>query len=114
MALQCAYQIDDVIVGDAYLRIVKVKSSQVDYENFVNVDDPDNPNIAQRLEWTVRIESTATVFVWTDKAARDNRVPAVKWFDFDFDYDLHSNRNIYEQAYIAMKGLELFKDAIDV
>lgn len=114
MALQTKYEFEDIILSDAYIRISKVRSANNDYEELSPVDDPNAPNIAFKTSWMMRVESSATAFVWADKLARDNRTIALSWFDFDFDYDLNSGLNIYQQAYNALKATERFKDAVDV
>lgn len=114
MALQVTYDYDGVVLNEAYIRVCRVRSANIDYEQFVDVNEPENPDIAQRLQWVMRVESSATAFVWADKVSRDNRAMALKWFEFDFDYDLNSDLNIYQQAYNALKATDRFKDAIDV
>lgn len=114
MALIHNYEANGEVYNNAYVRIVKVRSANVDYEMFVNVDDPDRPDIAQELTWVTRIESSATAFVWPDKISRDNRAMTVAWFDFDFVFDLNSDRNIFQQAYDSLKVTNRFSGSIDV
>lgn len=114
MALLCKYEFDGMELNNAYIRIISIRTSNSDYEEYVEVDDPTQPNIAMKLEFVKRIESSATAFVWYDQIARENRVVAEKWFDFKFDYDLESDKNIYEQAYLALKATDRFADAVDV
>lgn len=114
MALQVNYEHDGIMLERAYIRISKIRTANVDYEQFIDVNDPEHPEIAQRLQWVMRTESSATAFVWIDKAARDNRAMALKWFEFEFQYDLDSEFNIYQQAYHALKATDRFQDAVDV
>lgn len=112
MALKCKNYTkqDGTIFEDAYIRINKVRSDMVDYEFFENVDDPKNPEIAQRLTYKTKCESVATAYVYGDEIARQNRVQPVDWFSFMFDYDVHSDKNIYEQAYEQLETIERFKN----
>jgi hypothetical protein len=114
MALKVDFELDGIIYRDCYLRIHKVKSTMVDYEYFENVNDPDRPDIAQELKWKVRMESSATAYVWESVDGRENRAQPMKWFSFDFEYDLDNDRNIYQQAYDALKSHEKFSDGLDV
>lgn len=114
MALKVNFELDDVIYDDCYLRIHKIRTVMVDYEYFETVNDPLHPEIAERLAWKIRLESSATAYVYANKAIRDNRAQPLKWFSFDFDYELENPRNIYQQAYDALKSTKEFKDAIDV
>lgn len=90
---------------EAYLKVVKVISSNTDYEFFENVDDPDNPEIHQKLSWVSRLENHATVYIWSDRVARANNVQPVHWFSYKFDLDFAKKSNIYEQAYDVLKLL---------
>lgn len=114
MALVSKFEHDGVIYDAAYIRVSKIRIANVDYEQFVDVDEPDHPEIAQRLQWIMRIESSATAFVWVDKDARDNRAMALKWFEFDFNYDLDSDLNVFQQVYNTLKSMDRFADAVDV
>lgn len=89
----------------AYLKVVKIVTSNTDYEYFETVNDPDHPEIDQKLSWVNRIESEATVYVWSDEVARKNRAQVVHWFSFTFDFDLNDIDNVYEQAYKKLHKL---------
>jgi hypothetical protein len=97
---------------EAYLRIQSVTTNNVEYEFFENVNDPDYPDIAQRVSWVNRIETTANVYVYGDEIARKNRAQVIHWFSFTFDYDLDSLNNIYQQAYAKLHTL--FQDSKDI
>jgi len=114
MALQVNYVLDNIVHANAYLRIHKIRTVTTDYEFFENVDDPDNPEIAQKLSWKIRIENSATVYIWDRVESRDSRSQPLKHFSFDFEYDLESDRNIYQQAYDGLKTAKEFSSAIDV
>lgn len=101
---------DGTIFENAYIRINKVRSDMVDYEFFEDVDEPENPEIAQRLRYRVRCESVATAYVYGDQKARENRVQPTDWFSFMFDFDHECDKNIYEQAYDALQRLDRFKE----
>jgi len=114
MALQTDYELDGQIYEGAYLRIIKVRTASVEYEYFKDVDDPNRPDIAQEMDWKIILESTATVYVWADKDGRENRAQPMKWFSFDFDYELDSVDNIYKQAYKSLKTTDEFSGSLDV
>lgn len=112
MALQLNFELDGVIYQDAYLRIHKIRTAMVEYEKFVTVED--DPFTDQILDWDIRCETSATAYVWIDKSARDNRAQPMKWFSFEFEYDINSPENIYTQAYNALKTAKEFTEAINV
>lgn len=112
MAFKMDYELDSVIYPDAYVRIHKVRTAMVDYEKFTNVDDDDN--VDQILDWETRCETSATAYVWIDEDARKNRAQPMKWFTFDFDFDFESDKNVYTQAYDALKTAKEFSDVDDV
>lgn len=114
MALQVDFELDGIVNRDCYLRIHKIRTQMVDYEFFQVIDDPNRPNIAEELQWKVRGETTATAYVWSDKVARENRVQPIKHFSFEFEYDLTSPKNIYQQAYDALKTVPEFSTGTDV
>jgi len=88
---------DGTILKNAYLRVQSIRTENKDYEYFEKVGD--DPNIDERLSWTTRVETEATVFVWADEVARKNRAYTLNWFKFGFEYNLSEWTNIYEQAY---------------
>jgi hypothetical protein len=117
MALQTQYILgeDDgieYVYENAYLKIVKVITSNTDYEFFETVNDPNNPNIKERLSWINRLETDATVYVWSDTNARKNRAQVIHWFSFSFEYDLTKSENIFQQGYAKLKFL--FENTKDV
>lgn len=89
---------------NAYLRIQKVVSAHADYEYFEKIDDPEQPDIAERLKWTDRYENSATVYVWADQIARENRAPTIHWFNIEFEWDPNKG-GIFEQAYEKLKSI---------
>lgn len=96
----------------AYLRIQKIQTTNAEYEYFKNVDDPNRPDVAQEIDWTKRIETQATCFIWADALARKNRAQSIDWFVFEFDYDLNSLDNIYQQGYAKLR--EIFTNSEDI
>lgn len=114
MALQTDYELDKIIHRDVYMRVHKIRTVMVDYEQFVTVDDPERPTVGEELSWMVRNETTATVYVWDSKEARDRRAQPMKWFSVDFEYFPDQPRNIFQQAYDALKRADEFADAVDV
>lgn len=102
MALQAKVELENQIFEEAYVRIQKIQSANIDYEQII--DDT--------LTYTSRLENIATVFVWVDKLARTNRAIPSHWFVFNFEYDLESN--IYEQAYNQLNARKFNGLAINV
>lgn len=94
---------DETILEEAYLKVWKIQTALTDHEFFENVNDPLRPDIDQELKWITRQENNATIYIWPDKGARDNRAPVVHWFPFNFQYDLSVYENIYEQVYAALE-----------
>ena len=91
---------DKQILENAYLRVQSINTSNVDYEFLENISETE-----QKVSWLTRLETKVTIFVWADKIAREHRVPALHWFQFDLDYDLSQWTNIYEQAYYKLKEI---------
>ena len=112
MAIQAKFDMDDRVYSDAYIRIAKIHTHQVDYEKFEERDADDG--IVEQLTWVKREESRATVFIWADKIARDNRAQPLKWFAIDFEFKHDSDQNIYSQAYQCLKESDRFEGVIDV
>lgn len=88
---------------EAYFRIHKITSANVDYEFLENIEDPNRPDVQQELKWITRYESSALVYVWSDKEARKNRAQVLHWFNIDFEFNDKEVDNIYKQAYRALK-----------
>jgi len=112
MALQTDFGLDGIIYHNCYLKIIKVRTQVSEYEFFEVVSD--DPTIAEKLSWESRVETAAHVNVWIDDVSRSNRALPLKTFSFEFDYDLKSDRNIYQQGYDSLKATEQFADAVDV
>lgn len=93
---------DGTILDEAYLRVQNVTTAIVDYEHL-------KPSEVQgfdlETEFVKKIETKANIFVFADKVARDNGVAAIHWFPIDFDYQLSTWSNIYEQTYYALKEI---------
>ena len=90
MALKVNYELDDIVYENAYLRIHKIRTVRAEYERLTPIDDPHRPNISEEIQWEIRLESSATAYVWIDEFSRQNRAQPLKWFTFDFEYDLNS------------------------
>lgn len=110
MALQVDFDVDGIVYNDAYLRIQTVRSAVVDYEKF----ETSESDGSERLVWVSRMESYATVYVWSDAGARANRAQPIKWFTFQYEYDIAHPDNAFKQAYIALKSSNDFANAIDI
>ena len=91
---------DGLILEEAYLRIQSISTANIDYEFFEMISETE-----EKLSWTTRMETTATVFIWPDEIARQNRAIAVHWFTFQLDYNLSTLDNIYEQAYMKLNEI---------
>lgn len=105
MALQLQYTHDKFEYQDAYIRIVKIRTAKIDMERFEIVNDPDRPDVAERLTWECKMENVATFYVYSDKMARDNRVTPIHYGSFDFEYNINSPVNIYAQAYYKLRDI---------
>jgi hypothetical protein len=103
MAYIANYERDSEIIPDAYFRVQNIHTQNADYEFYEPVEDPNDPTISERVSWKTRIESKATVYVWPDLGARENRAYPLAWFPLEFVYDPKSTLNIYAQAYEAVK-----------
>ena len=99
MALQGNLELDEQIYNDVYFKIQKIQTSSEDYEYFENVNDPEYPDIAQRLSWKKVYSNHATFYVWGSTEARKNNARPMHWFTVEFKYDIDSEKNIYVQAY---------------
>lgn len=110
MALQTDFELDGVIHRDCYLRIHKIRTQIAEYEYFPTSEESNVVN----LQWKSRIETSANAYVWIDELARQNRALPLKNFNFEFDFELGSERNIFQQAYDALKTTEAFSAAKDV
>lgn len=113
MALQVKYEhpTSKQVYPEAYLRIQKIQTAHLDYEFFAKSD---KEGVEEELRWITRLENIVTVFVWSDKVARDNRAIVVHWFTFEFDYDLTNPTNIYTQAYEHLNKLKFNNLAMNV
>lgn len=101
----------DEIFENAYIKIQRIDTANIDYEFFKKSDMPD---VYQELTWINRIESNMKVFVWVDQLARNNRVAAIDWFTLDFIYDINSLDNIYTQAYKQLNKIKFNNQAENV
>lgn len=84
---------------EAYIRVQKIQTVNAEYEHLKSVNNPEEPDVAQVVDWEKRIETSVTAFVWSDELARKNRAQVIDWFSFEFEYDLDDLDNIYQQAY---------------
>lgn len=93
---------DGTILDEAYLRVQNITTAIVDYEH-LKPSEVDGFDL--ETEFIKKIESTANIFVFADKVARNNGVAAIHWFPIEFDYNLSEWSNIYEQVYESLKKL---------
>lgn len=84
------------ILPEAYLRVQNIIVENRDYEYF---DSSNKPDVELELKWITRIEVKATVFVWADEIARQNRAIAMQGFVVETTYNLSEYANIFEQIY---------------
>lgn len=112
MALKGTLELDEEIIEDVYFKIQKIQTSSEDHEYFENVNDPEHPDIAQRLSWKKVYNNSATFYVWGSEQARKNNARPIHWFSIEFPYDLNSTENIYVQAY--KKYAEINKTTVKV
>lgn len=99
---------DGLILENAYFRVQSILTANQDYETLVPTDIP---GFDLKSIWEKRVETTANIFVFGDKIAKENGVPAIHWFQINFDYDLSQWTNIFEQAYLKLK--EKFPESED-
>jgi len=97
------YHYGKEIYKDAYFKVVKIITSYLDYEEFENVNDPENPDIAQRLTYKKRYQNHAIVYIWENEDCRLQRVLPINHFKMPFTFDPESDKNIYQQAYVAVE-----------
>lgn len=105
MALQLNYVHDDFTYPEAYVRIIKIRTSKTDFERFILVEDANRPDIAEQLVWESKFENIATFYVYSDVYARKNGVTPIHYGSFEFEYDLAGTGNIYSQAYDKLKSM---------
>ncbi len=98
---------DGSILEEAYIRVQTVQTTNADYEYLEPI--PDSEDLITK--WLTRIESQATVYVYADKPARDNRVSPLFWFQIPIHYNLSEWTNVFEQAYSKLR--ELYPTAED-
>lgn len=102
---------DGNVFTDCYLKVKNTTIASNDYEFFEFTDNVEETGIEQVLKFTKRLDSHATIFVWTDYQARLNNVPPIHWFKIDFNYELSTHENVFEQAYKKLNIL--FPDSIN-
>lgn len=94
---------DGTLLDEVYMKVQKINSVSADFEFFENINDPTRPDVEQELKWIKRLENIASIYVWPDILARENRAQVIHWFTINFEYDLSAYENIYEQAYKRLK-----------
>lgn len=99
---------DGQILEDAYLKVQNITTAIVDYEH---IQPSEVPGFDFETTYIKKIESTANIFVYADKKARENMVAAIHWFPVKFDYSLSDWSNIFEQAYKTTR--EMFEEYED-
>lgn len=98
MALKILYTHKGTQYPEAYLKISKVISANVDSEFYEN--QPDGSTL---LKWISRPENIAFVTVFPDEDARRRNVRALESKGVFFDFDVKSDQNIYKAAYNSLK-----------
>ena len=94
---------------EAYFKIHSVQWKSLDEE--IQETQEDGTILTK---WKTVHVAEAIVLIYGDKVARENRVQPLEQFRMKFDYDIHSEFNIIEQAYNKLKTIPEFEGGIDV
>ena len=92
---------DGMILNSAYLKVHNINTNKVDYEKLEPIDGTDD----LLTTWIPKIETSVLVYIYADELARKNQVAPIQWFEFNLDYDLNSNKNIFQQSYEKLKTI---------
>lgn len=92
---------DGMILNSAYLKVHNINTNKIDYEKLEPIDGTDD----LLTTWISKIETSVLVYVYADDVARKNQVSPMQWFEFNLDYDLNSNKNIFKQTYERLKHI---------
>lgn len=77
-------------------------------------DCPQAYLMIQEIFYLKNSSTSGRLSIYKDKQARDDNKEPIYVFNFIFQYDITSNKNIIEQAYAAIKTLPEYSDCIDV
>lgn len=109
MALQTSYEFQEQVFEEAYIRIQKIAIGVSDSE--VEVEHLDKITI----EFKTEVETLGFAFVYANAEARKLNVRAINRIGFQFIYDYTSGKNIFEEAYKALKAdLEKTNKVLDI
>ena len=106
MALQKNYQKFGTSFPNSYHRITNIEYKIVDEER------PD-PNTGQ-IEWQTLKKLVIMVYVYVDKAARDNFSEYIEKEGYVVDMELNPNQDIIKQGYDYLKTLPEYSNSTDV
>jgi len=112
MSLKANLILDDQVFEGCIFRVQRVSSVNAEFEFFENVNDPEHPEIAQKVSWTNKFENIALVYVWPDEIARNNRAQTIHTFTFEFEWNPDVYSNPFKLAYQKLK--ELYPEGIDI
>jgi hypothetical protein len=105
MAIQVNYDLNGDLYPGAYVKVQKIVLNSTDIEKFEEQEDG-----TTLLKFEKVPENIANIFVYPDKEARLNNARPIHYFGIEFNYNVESELNVFEQAYFAVKRLERFKD----
>lgn len=106
MAIKANFEANDQIYPDAYYKISKLILATADVESY---DSDADGNLI--LAYEKIHEDFAHVFVYLDEESRRKNVFPIKTFAIEFQYDIGSELNAYQQAYIALSNIESFANS---
>lgn len=111
MAIQVNYDLNGDLYPGAYVKVQKIVLGTAEIERFEEQEDG-----TTILKFDKVPEHIANVFVYPDQQSRLNNARPVHYFGIEFKYDGESELNVFEQAYLAVKNLERFKneDILDI
>lgn len=102
MAIQANLELGEAIIPNAYYKVAKLILASTDVDTFEDSEDGNSV-----LTYVKEYENVAHIYVYSDEEARKRNVIPIKTFAIFFEYDfITSNKNVYEQAYEALKNVE--------
>jgi len=106
MALQKNYQKFGISFPNSYHRITNIEYKIID-EEVLNSD-------TGQIEWQTLQKLVIMVYVYADKAARDNFAEYIENKGYVVDMELNSNQDILKQGYDYLKTLPEYSNSTDV
>jgi hypothetical protein len=98
------------ILNDVYLKIQKIISTSEDYEFLENVDESEHIKVT----WLPKQKNELVAYIWADEIARRNQAAILHFLTGEFEYDMNSVYNIYEQAYQQINKIKFNNEGVNV